>query len=197
MIPALALLIALACAAASARRVWFAANATALHPDQICDALSAAKVASGASPDDAAPVAALRALVDKNPSADWERDLLETLAAPPELRVALVNEQLTELDYRIQRWSRVPRVCASISTSVGFMLATLVLRTALADTGEVPIEMGELLLRGLVGDALTVGALGIVGTAFCIGAQGEARRIAQARVAGADRLVEQLEGLLS
>jgi hypothetical protein len=188
VIPALAVLVAFACAAASGRRVWFAANATALHPDQISDALASA---SGA-----ASVEALRALVAREPNADWERDLLQTLAAPPELRVALVNEQLTELDYRLQRWARVPRVCASISTSVGFMLATLVLRTALADAGDVPIEVGELVIRGLVGDALTVGAMGIVGTAFCIGAQAEARRIARARGKGADRLVERLESLV-
>lgn len=187
MIPLVAVLVVLACAAASARRVWFAANATAFHPDQVCAALE------GASGPES--IAALRAIVAKEPSADWERDLLGALAAPEEQRAALVNEQLTELDYRIQRWGRVPRVCASISTSFGFMLATLVLRTALADTGDVPIEVGELVLRGLVGDALTVGAMGIVGTAFCVGAQSEAKRIAKARVAGADRLVERLEGL--
>ena len=188
MIPFVAVLVVLACAAASARRVWFAANATALHPDVVCTALSGAT--------GPAAIDALRTLVANEPDADWERDLLATLSAPAEVRVALVNEQLTELDYRIQRWARVPRVCASISTSVGFMLATLVLRTALADTGDVPIEIGELVIRGLVGDALTVGAMGIVGTAFCIGAQSEARRIAKARAAGADRLVERLETLL-
>ena len=188
MIPFVAVLVVLACAAASARRVWFAANATALPPDVVCTALSGAT--------GPAAIDALRTLVANEPDADWERDLLATLSAPAEVRVALVNEQLTELDYRIQRWARVPRVCASISTSVGFMLATLVLRTALADTGDVPIEIGELVIRGLVGDALTVGAMGIVGTAFCIGAQSEARRIAKARAAGADRLVERLETLL-
>ena len=135
-------------------------------------------------------------IVASVPEADWERDLVEALSAAPDVRAALVNEQLTELDYRIQRWARVPRVCASIATSFGFMLATLVLRDGLADTGDVPIEVGELVLRGLVGDALTVGAMGIVGTAFCIGAQSEARRIARARIAGADKLVERLEGLL-
>jgi hypothetical protein len=189
VLPFLAVLVVIACVAASAKRVWYAANATALHPDVLCDALG-----EGGGPSS---VAALRAIVAKEPAADWERDLLETLEAPPEVRAALVNEQLTELDYRIQRWARVPRVCASISTSFGFMLATLVLRTALADTGDVPIEVGELVIRGLVGDALTVGALGIVGTAFCVGAQSEARRIAKAREAAADRLVERLETLLA
>ncbi len=188
MIPLVAVLVVLACAAASARRVWFAANATALHPDDVCAALAKAQGREA--------VEALRELVAKVPDADWERDLVAALSAAPDVRAALVNEQLTELDYRIQRWQRVPRVCASIATSFGFMLATLVLRKGLADTGDVPIDVGELVVRGLVGDALTVGALGIIGTAFCIGAQSEAKRIAKARVVGADKLVERLEGLL-
>jgi hypothetical protein len=188
VIPLVAVLVALACAAASARRVWFAANATALHPEDVNAALAKATGRDA--------VEALRALVAQVPGADWERDLVEALSAPVNVRAALVNEQLTELDYRIQRWSRVPRVCASIATSFGFMLATLVLRQGLADSGDMPIEIGELVLRGLVGDALTVGAMGIVGTAFCIGAQSEAKRIARARIAGADKLVERLEGLV-
>ena len=188
MIPLAAVLVALLCAAASARRVWFAANATALHPEDIYEALS-----RGRGPE---AVEALRALVAKEPSADWERDLLAALSAPPEQRIALVNEQLTELDYRIQRWARVPRVCASIATSFGFMLATLVLRTGMADGVEVPADIGEFIVLGLVGDALTVGAMGIVGTAFCIGAQTEARRIAKARSQAADKLVERLEDLM-
>lgn len=188
MIPLFAVLVALACAAASARRVWFAANATALHPDDI---LAALRKATGPE-----AIAALRALVAREPTADWERELLAALEAPPEVRIALVNEQLTELDYRIQRWARVPRVCASIATSFGFMLATLVLRKGLADTGEMPSELGELVVRGLVADALMVGAMGIVGTAFCIGAQSEAKRIAKARSVGADRLVERVEELM-
>ena len=188
MIPLAAVLVVLVCAAASARRVWFAANATALHPDDIHAALARAE-----GPE---AVDALRALVAKEPAADWERDLLAALAAPPAHRTALVNEQLTELDYRIQRWSRVPRVCASIATSFGFMLATLVLRKGLVDTGEISVDVGELIIRGLIGDALLVGAMGIVGTAFCIGAQSEARRIARERSQAADKLVERLEELM-
>jgi hypothetical protein len=188
VIPILAMMVAVACAIASARRVWFAANATAIHPDDIVAALKRAR-----GPE---AVDALRALVAKVPSADWERDLLEALAAPPAQRVALVNEQLTELDYRIQRWARVPRVCASIATSFGFLLATLVLRQGLADTSELTGDVGELVVRGLVGDALTVAAMGIVGTAFCIGAQSEAKKIAKGREVAADKLVERLETLL-
>lgn len=189
MIPFVAVLVALACAAASARRVWFAANATAIHPEDLHAALAKAK-----GPD---AIVALRALVASVPAADWERELLDALTAPVAQRIALVNEQLTELDYRIQRWARVPRVCASIATSFGFMLATLVLREGLADTGEVPVEVGEMILKGLVADALMVGAMGLIGTAFCIGAQTEAKRIAKARSVGADKLVERLEELLA
>jgi hypothetical protein len=189
VIPFVAVLVALACAAASARRVWFAANATAIHPEDIHAALAKAK-----GPE---AIVALRELVANEPAADWERDLLDALTAPVAQRIALVNEQLTELDYRIQRWARVPRVCASIATSFGFMLATLVLREGLADTGEVPVEVGEMILKGLVADALMVGAMGLIGTAFCIGAQTEAKRIAKARSVGADKLVERLEELLA
>ena len=189
MIPLVAIIVALTCAAASARRVWFAANATAFHPDDIRAALAGAQGSE--------PIAALRELLAMEPAADWERDLLSALAAPPDLRVALINEQLTELDYRIQRWARVPRVCASITTSAGFMLGTLVLRNGLAaDVSELTSDMAERMVRGLVADALLVGAMGLIGMAFCIGAQAEAKRISKARLKGADTLVERLESLL-
>ena len=189
MIPLVAVLVTIACALASGRRIWFAANATALHPEDIHAALAGAR-----GPE---AVEALRLLVAKEPAADWERDLLAALAAPPAQRIALVNEQLTELDYRIQRWARVPRVCASIATSFGFMLATLVLRQGMADFSDLPSNVVELIVFGLVGDALTVAAMGIVGTAFCIGAHSEARKIATRRMKAADKLVERLETLLS
>ncbi len=188
MIPFVAALVALACAAASARRLWLAANATALHPEDVLQKL-------GRSPDKSV-IDRLRAAVADDPSADWERDLFEALSTPNEKhRIALVNEQLTELDLRIQRWSRVPRVCASIATSFGFLLATLVLRQGLADSSELVGDIGELVVRGLVGDALTVAAMGIVGTAFCIGANTHAKRMTRERLAAADKMVEKLEAV--
>ncbi|MBX3186878.1 MAG: hypothetical protein KF819_07685 [Labilithrix sp.] len=183
--PILAAIVALGCVFASARRIWLAANATALHPDVVVDALK----------NEGGDLEKLRLLVEADPRADWERDLLAAIHAPAEQRVALVNEQLGELDYRLQRWSRVPRVCASMATSFGFLLATLVLRRGLVDAGELPSDIGELLIRGLVGDALTVVAMGVVGTAFCVAAQGVAKRIAKSRAVAADRLVERLEAL--
>jgi hypothetical protein len=184
VIPVLAALMALACAAASARRMWFAANPTALHPEEVRALLRRGRAA----------LSELSGAAEEEPGADWERELLRALSAPgPELRAALVNEQLTELDHRLQRWSRVPRVCASIATSFAFLLATLVLRRGLADARELEGEVAELVTRGLIGEALTVAALGMVGTAFCIGAHVHARRLAKERIVAADKMVEALE----
>jgi hypothetical protein len=169
--------------------MWFAANPTAFEPEALLNYLR-----SGGA--EALP--ALREIVARRPGADWERDLLDAVAVPSgEVRAALVNEQLTEFDRRIQRWSRVPRVCARAATSFGFLLATLVLRQGLGSVEDLSSDVGELVARGPVGDALTVAALGFVGMAFCVGAQGSARRLAAARMNAADRLVERLEHLLS
>jgi hypothetical protein len=138
----------------------------------------------------------LREVVSKEPSADWERDLLEALAAPnPEVRTALINEQLTELDLRIQRWSRVPRVCASVATSFSILLGTMVLRNGLANAPDLSGELGELFVRQVLNDAISVASFGIVGTAFCIAAHSHAARIARARIEATDKLVERLEAM--
>jgi len=188
VIVAIAIVVALACVFASARRLWFAANPTALHPDDVVDFL-------GKSPDRAA-LGRLRDAIANVPEADWERDLVEALSATPvEARVALVNEQLTELDLRMQRWARVPRVCASVATSFGILLGTLVLRDGLANAPDLSGELGERFVRDVLSDAISVAAFGIVGTAFCIAAHAHARRMMRARLAAADRMIEKLEGL--
>lgn len=186
MIVAFAIFVALACVAASARRLWFAANPTAIHPDDVVASL-------GRSPDRAALERLRHALADV-PEADWERDLLDALAEPrEEARAALVNEQLTELDLRMQRWARVPRVCASVATSIGIMLGTLVLRNGLADAPDLSGDLGELFVREVLNDAISVVGFGIVGTTFCIAAHAHARRMTRARLKAADRMVERLE----
>jgi hypothetical protein len=179
-------LVALACVLASARRLWFAANPTAMHPDDVVAFL-------GRNPARAS-LARLRAAARAHPSADWERDLLDALATPSsEARVALVNEQLTELDLRVQRWSRVPRVCASVATSAGIMLGTLVLRHGLASAPDLAGELGELFVRDVVSDAISVASFGVVGTAFCIAVHAHARRMTKERLEATDRMIEQLE----
>lgn len=183
MIVGVAIFVAALCVLASARRLWFVAAPTALHPDDVIAAL-----AKGTS------VEALRRAVEREPSADWERDLFEALANPsPEARAALVNEQLTELDIRIKRWDRVPRVCASVATSGGIMLGTLVLRQGLAEAPDLTGELGELFVRSVLNDAISVAACGIVGTAFCIGANAHAKRLARIRLEASDKMVEKLE----
>jgi len=179
-------IVALACVAASTRRLWLAAHPTALHPDDVVASL-------GRNPGRAS-LARLRAATRDEPSADWERDLLDALAAPSaEARIALVNEQLTELDSRIHRWSRVPRVCASIATSAGILLGTLVLRHGLANAPDLTGELGELFVRQILNDAISVASFGIVGTAFCIAAHAHARRMTRQRIEATDRMIEQLE----
>lgn len=187
MIPAIAIFVALACAAASARRLWLLTSATWLHPDEVLHAL-----------DIGATVDELRQLVAREERADWERDLLEALAtASAPARQALVNEQLMELDHRQQRWARVPTVCASVASAAGFLLATLVLREGLLEGSgaRVTLDVGQLVTHGFVGDALTVAALGVVARFFCGTVQSEAKRLAAARTKAADRLVERLEAL--
>lgn len=200
MIPLLSMLVAIACAVASARRLWFVTTATAFDPDAVLEALHVRRTSKGrAVPADdrvRAGIEALRQAVIGAPDADWERDLFAALDADDaNTRAALVNEQLTELDYRIQRWARVPRVCASIATSFGFLLATLVLRRGLY-AADLTGDVGELFVRGLVGDAFTVALFGVVGTAFCIAAQSAAKRLAKRRIEAADALVGHLESHL-
>lgn len=170
------------CIAASARRLWFVAYPTALHPDDVLVLLRRSGQGNALAHLHAAAVAA--------PEAEWERELCEALAvSSPDVRAALVNEQLTELDIRVDRWSRVPRVCASVATSVGILLGTLVLRNGLATTGLID----EAFVWSILSDAVAVACFGIVGTAFCIGAHAHARQAARRRLQSADKMIEALE----
>jgi hypothetical protein len=188
LIVLVAVLVAAVCIGVSARRLWFAANATVLDPD---DVVAAMKRVPGPS-----VVARLREAVAHEPAAEWERELLGALAEPrAETRVALVNEQLTELDHRIQRWARVPRVCASLATSIGILLGTLVLRDGLANAPDLSGDLGELFVRDVIGRAFSVASCGIVATTFCLGAHAQARRMTRRRLEAADRMVEKLESL--
>src|SRR5262245_34808801 len=93
MLPLLATLVALACAAASARRLWFVTHATAVHPEHVLAALTRTR--------GKVTLAELRAaaLGDVDGAHEsWECDLFDALERRDENeRIALVNEQLTEL----------------------------------------------------------------------------------------------------
>ena len=135
------------------------------------------------------------AAIAQTADADWERDVVEALSMPPSVRAALINEQLSELDYRLQRWIRVPRVCASIASSAGFLLAAMALRLGL-DGIEIlgDADVGDMLNRAAV-NALGIAALGMWGTVTCISIQMHARRAVKSRLQATDKWIERLESL--
>jgi hypothetical protein len=191
---ALALVIAVVCAAASLRRLWFAAAPRELDAEEITKFLGTRSMDAERA---ASRLATVKRAVQSLPEGAWERGLVEAMEEMRgEARAALVNENLREADWSLQKWARVPRVCASISTSSGLLLATFVLRAGLKDPNALSGDVRELVMHGLVGDALSVATIGIASTLVCVGAMVQANRIAKARLAATDKLVERLEQLV-
>ncbi|WP_394820602.1 hypothetical protein [Pendulispora albinea] len=182
-----ALLVVATCIGASFRRLYFATTPTALDPAILLKELTGEK--------GRARYLDVCAAIAQTPEADWEREVVAALASPPELRAALINEQLSELDFRLQRWIRVPRVCASIASSAGFLLAASALRIGLGDIDTaVDADITEILNRAAF-DALGIAALGMWGTVTCISIQMQARRASKARLQATDKWIERLESL--
>jgi hypothetical protein len=187
MITIVAVLVAAACIAACARRLAFAISPTPIDPVAL---LAALRGDAGR-----ARFESIARRVHADPDATWERALLDALRLPPDERAAFVNEQLTEMDYMTRRWQRVPRVCASVASSSGFLLASLALRNALADPGAFAEETRHAALGNALTAAVNVAAIGMAGAAFCIAAQMRATRAARTRLDATDKLVERLESL--
>lgn len=166
-----AIVIVALCIAASGRRLAFAAEASGLDAKVLL-----AAVRQGV------PWLAIADAIGEEPAAAWERDLIEALRSR---QAALVNEQLGELDYEAQRWARVPRVCASIATSAGFLLASLAVREGL--------EAEHADVNGAIASALNAATVGIAGAAFCIAAHVRAGAMVKERLAVTDKLIERLE----
>ena len=190
MVLALALAFTLACVAASAVRLLYVTGATPVDPSAFVAAVRAA--GDGSAP---ASLAALDTALRGLPEAEWERDVVRAMGEPTELRPALIGEAMTDLDFRARRWLRVPRVCASLSSSFGFLLATIALRVGLSDLAGTLDPDEVFSVNAAVLDAIDVAALGLVGTAFCIAIQYRARTALAARLAGAERFVELVESL--
>lgn len=181
MFPALlSALVAAACMLASTRRLAFAIMPVWLDPQLLLAALDG---------DSERALATLRQIVMACPPAVWERDLV-TASSTGEAssRPALVNEQLREFDWRIQRWARVPRVCASIATSAGFLFGSAALIQGLS------LEAVD--VTATLVSAVNALAIGVAGTSFCVAVHLRARRVVRERLAATDRLVERVEGLL-
>ena len=182
----LAALVAAACIGASIRRLRFAQSPTALDPSVLLEALRGDEGRS--------ELARVRAAIAAVPDADWERGLVAALDAAADARTALVNEQLSELDFRLQRWTRVPRVCASLASSAGFLLAALTLRSGLLGASASD-EIDSAAIDDVVFTAINVASLGVVGAVACAVIQAQASKLAKARREQTDRLVERLETL--
>jgi hypothetical protein len=184
-----ALFFTFGCVLASLARLFYVVVATPVDPSSLAARLRTAK--ADLPPD---PLRALDHALDAIPRADWERDLVRGLMQPAEPRAARVGEAMTELDFLLRRWARVPRVCASLASSFGFLLATVALRVGLSDLAGTLDSDQVLSVNGAVLDAIDVAAVGLVGTAFCIAIQYRGRAAVGVRLAGAERLVEVLEG---
>jgi hypothetical protein len=181
MLALLASLVSLACVAVAAHRLSLAVSSTPFDLGMILGALNAPggveKLRQGLAGIDC-----------------WERDLLEATGSPhAAVRAALIEEQVLEAGWAIDRWARAPRVCASVATSAGFLCASLSLIQALgSNAAEASVDAtgGPTLTLAL--DAL---ALGVVGTAFSVAVHVRARALTRQRRAAVDKLVDHLRAL--
>ncbi|HZU84138.1 MAG TPA: hypothetical protein VE987_14515 [Polyangiaceae bacterium] len=183
MLTLLTAVVAGLCVLASARRLAAAVEPTGLDPTLLLRA-----VEDSGGPNERAR---LREAIVACPRAAWEAALWDALAERDDAaRVALVNEQLTELDWRARRWERAPRVCASVATSAAFLFATVAVIRGLGDA-PAPDAWSALL------PALNALAIGVAATAFCVAVHVRAARDVRARLVATDRLVERLQALAS
>jgi hypothetical protein len=187
MLALIAAVMAAACICASARRIAYVVAPTRLDVSTIASALRGA--------DGAARLSAVTGAVARASDASWEQALLGAAKTEPPARAALVNEQLGEYDHLTKRWERVPRVCASIASSSGFLLAAVALRVGVRDPSTFDPETGDAARGALLTGALNCVALGIAGAAFSIAAMHRARQEARTRLDAVDKLVERLERL--
>jgi hypothetical protein len=185
MLALVAAVVAAACIWASARRIAFAVAPTPFDVATMASALR--------GEDARSRLASLARAMEKAPGASWEAAILEAATAEPRARAALVNEQLSEYDHFSKKWERVPRVCASISSSTGFLLAAMALRIGVRDPSAFDPATGDAVRGALLTGALNCVAVGIAGAAFSVAAMHRARAEARGRLDTVDKLVDRLE----
>ncbi len=178
MVEIIAALVSLGCIAASLRRLRLAIAPSEFDVRMLDDAIG--------SRDD---LKKLRAALETH--AGWERDLLAAaLDDDPARAGAEIEEQVLDADWATQRWGRVPRVCASVATSLGFLCAAVVLIQGLGATDMSTLESGSILRSAL--DAL---ALGIVGMGVSVAVHLRARAVTRNRREAVDHLADKLRRL--
>ncbi|MDP9151579.1 MAG: hypothetical protein M3O36_16790 [Myxococcota bacterium] len=183
MLTLLSCLVAAACGIASLRRLMWAVAPSSLDLRLLISALD---------PEGSRSWPSLREAVLERNDIDWERQLFVALSEPDEAaRAAFVNEQLTELDWRVRRWARVPRVCANIAMSSGFLFGCIALLRTVAPAAE---SAGQPATASLV-SALDALAGGIAGTSFCAAVHLRSRRAARERTLLVELFLQRLEPL--
>lgn len=135
------------------------------------------------------------AAIGEDPDAEWERELVQAFDASGDARVARINELLMDLDHLIGAGARVPRVCASIAATTGFLLASLALRRGLGVASDLPLEIQDYAIHQAVRDGIDVAAVGICGAIACVAIGARANKAAKARLSATDQLVERLEAI--
>jgi len=178
----------LACALASVRRLAAAVAPMQLDPRLVLEALQADE--SGRLGE------GLREVLREDSRFVVEYGLFAALAVDgDDEREARVAEELIELRGRGQQWARVPRVCASVASSTGFLLASVALIQAMGSMDAMTPEATGTAAHLTLGAALGALAVGIAGAAFCAAVHVRARRILPVRMSAITRLID--SGLLS
>ena len=180
MTAVLAAVVSLLCALAAARRLWLAVAPGGLDHDLLQRAIG-----------DAAALARLdQGLQGREPGRGGhgvDAQLVDAARAGDlASRASLIDEQVIEADWQSRRWASVPRVCASIATSAGFLCGVV------SVIGALSAEPGDLSVGIALRSALESVAAGIAGAAFCVAVHVRLRPLMRARRAATARLVAHL-----
>jgi hypothetical protein len=193
----LASLVSITCVVYSVRALRATIEATATDPAVLARAL---RLGDSLSPADAVAfgrrrLVRLLAWARSEPRADLETELLEAVTLHRgEAQIALVNSALGEIDHRVQRHGRVPRVCARVSSTVGLLCGAMALRHGLV-MGSLDGPPLDLILHGPIADMLSAVFMGIAGAVWCSAAAREVKKVAGERLKGHDALIDRLEAL--
>jgi hypothetical protein len=197
------------CVSASARRLSFVFRSPFADPEALCRGLRRiSQLETQTPPSDLPPAsdgaaeasertsdpapdrleAARRSLDTVFPEGSFEHTLLRARALPFDARDSEVAMGLLDLQYDLARWARVPRVAASLATSVCFLGAAAALRQGLLEDEQPNFEAATWRAVGIV-------AMGLATGLACMLLQRAAAREARRRLRAVDDLVPLLTGL--
>jgi hypothetical protein len=183
-----AALVSTICVVASLRALRATLAATSINPARIAQSL---RVGDGERL--ATKVARLLSWAQRTPEAEVERELLESAVSHGgQGRIALINAVLSEVDFRVQSQTRIPRVCARVSSTVGLLSGANALRRGLV-LGSLDVSPAELVMHGPIADMLAAVLMGIAGATWCASIARAMKKVSTDTLAGTDALIEKLE----